>query len=194
MIFGQSAGAMSVDIHLTAYTNDPPFRAAILESGQYTYLDPGLLPSGEIWWNALAEGLNCSNAAVDLGLDCIKHAPVDAVRDVVEQGQQIWYPQVDNVTMVAHPIQARKSGNFAKVPIISGTVANEGTITAYGNDNLTAYLEQDFGFFPDVLQAVQEAYTRLPGEDVQHQIARIHSDWYFLCVSVTHSSIPQAFH
>jgi carboxylesterase type B len=38
-VFGESAGAMSIDALLTSYGRDerPPFRAAILQSGQLSY-------------------------------------------------------------------------------------------------------------------------------------------------------------
>ena len=60
-IFGESAGGFSVDSLLTSYGPDsnPPFRAAILQSGQISFrASPPPVPFRS--WHALAAGLNCS--------------------------------------------------------------------------------------------------------------------------------------
>ncbi|KAJ4350897.1 hypothetical protein N0V95_004345 [Ascochyta clinopodiicola] len=59
-IFGESAGAFSIDALLTSYPKDgkPPFRAAILQSGQYSY-PPAPRTSSISAWNNLTASLNC---------------------------------------------------------------------------------------------------------------------------------------
>jgi carboxylesterase type B len=188
LIFGQSAGAMSIDVHLTSMPMNPPFRAAILESGQYSYLTPGLVDTEAFYWDSLLQGVNCSLNSTSTGskkneIDCLKKVPVDIIREVIEKGELLFYPSVDNHTMIADPIHARATGNFAKVPIISGTVANEGTVGEFGQNNLTAWMQQNFGALPEVYDAVLKAYPRGDGESDFHLITRIFSDWYFLCVS-----------
>lgn len=183
LIFGQSAGAMSVDNMITSMPNNPPFHAAITQSGQYSYLAPGLLNSETFYWQPLIETLNCSNADDTTALDCLKNVPVDTLRSAVEVGEMLFYPAVDNVTMIYDPINARRTGKIAKVPIVGGNVAQEGPINVFGQDNLTAFLDQDFGAIPSVRQAVIDAYPRLDGETDNQLIARIFADFYFVCVS-----------
>ena len=157
-----------------------------MESGQYSYLAPGLIPS-EYYFEPLLQGLNCSfgNSTEDTlkAMACLKGAPADTVRAVVEQGELLFYPSVDNVTMIAHPIKARATGKFAKVPIIEGNVENEGTVTAFNERNLTQYLQHDFGSVPGMADAIQAAYPRRDDESDGHLVSRSHSDFYFACVS-----------
>lgn len=174
---------MSVDNLITSMPHDPPFRAAITMSGQYSFLAPGLLPVLP-YWQGLLEGLNCTSLSPTDAIDCVKKAPVAYIREVIERGGLLFYPQVDNSTMIAHPIRARMTGNFAKVPLITGTVANEGSVNVFGQNNLTAWLQQDFGQFPSVYQAILENYPKQPGESDAQVISRIFSDFYFLCVSL----------
>jgi carboxylesterase type B len=193
LVFGQSAGAMSIDVHLTSMPDNPPFRAAILESGQYSYLTPGLVDSEALYWDSLLQGVNCSinstsTDAKTKEMDCLKNVSVDVIRDVIEKDELLFYPSVDNQTMVADPIRARATGNFAKVPIISGSVANEGTVGEFGHDNLTAWMQENFGALPEVYDAILKAYPRNEGESDFHLVTRIFSDWYFLCVSTLPSN------
>jgi carboxylesterase type B len=178
--------------------NNPPFRAAILESGQYTYLTPGLVNTEALYWDSLLRGVNCSinstsNEAKKNEMDCLKKVPVDTIRDVIEKGQLLFFPSVDNYTMVADPIHARATDNFAKVPIISGSVANEGTVGEFGQNNLTAWLQENFGALPEVYDAVLKAYPRDDGESDFHLITKIFSDWYFLCVSTLRLGVIALF-
>jgi carboxylesterase type B len=182
-IFGQSAGAMSVDNLITSMPDNPPFRAAITQSGQYSYLAPGLDDSDKYNWQPLLSLLNCTNTNDTAALDCVKAVPLDILRSTIEINELIFYPAVDNVTMIATPINARLKGNIAKVPLIGGNVASEGPVNVFGQNNITAFLEQDFGAIPSVLQAVVENYPRQTGESDNSLIARIFADFYFICVS-----------
>jgi carboxylesterase type B len=183
LIFGQSAGAQSVDNLITSIPDNPPFYAAITQSGQYSYLTPGLLDTESAYWESLLNAVNCSNTDNTAALSCLKTVPVDTLRSVIEVGEMIFYPAVDNTTMIYDPINARKTGKFAKVPLMGGNVAQEGPINVFGQDNLTAYLDQNFGRVPSLEQEVIQAYPRQPGETDNDVIARIFADFYFICVS-----------
>lgn len=187
LLLGQSAGAWSVDNLITSMPHDPPFRAAMTMSGQYTFLSPGLLPSLP-YLEGLLKGLNCTSSDPTAALDCLKDIPAADIREVIERAGLLFYPQVDNTTMIAHPIHARLTGKFASIPLITGTVQNEGSVNVFGQKNLTAYLQQNFGQFPSVYKAVQENYPKQPGESDSQVISRIFSDFYFLCVSLESSN------
>jgi hypothetical protein len=49
------------------------------------------------------------------------------------------------VTLVADGAGRRKRGEIARVPILSGSNAEEGRFIVYGQSNLTAYLTQALG-------------------------------------------------
>ncbi|KAJ4263704.1 hypothetical protein NW764_016086 [Fusarium oxysporum] len=57
-IFGQSAGSESVDALVTSFAKNAPFRAAIEESGQSTFLNP--IPDPYAAWNTLAAAMGCN--------------------------------------------------------------------------------------------------------------------------------------
>ena len=186
-VFGQSAGAWSVDNLLTAMPKDPPFRAAATVSGQYTFLTPGLIDTTKYYFPPLLEATQCGSktGAIDAAvLKCLKNVPAVELRYIIEHYSLLFYPQADNRTMVAHPIQARQSGNFAKVPLMTGTVEDEGSVNLFGSDNLTEFLQQDFGAVPGLVDEIIAAYPRGAGESDNGLVSTIFTDWFFKCVSL----------
>lgn len=125
-IFGESAGAFSVDALLTSYPKDskPPFRAAILQSGQYSYrLAP--TSSSEPAWNNLTASLNCPGAYAN-NLTCVRAANATEVKRIIEVNSLIFTPVADNYTLVQNPAARRLSGNISHIPVLTGSNAQEG--------------------------------------------------------------------
>lgn len=124
-IFGESAGGFSVDALLTSYPkgSSPPFRGAILESGQYSYRTPSAssVPS---WYN-LTEALGCPGS-YGSNLTCVRAASATQIKQIIEQNILDFNPTPDNVTLVQDPRNQRKSGNIANIPVLGGTNAQEG--------------------------------------------------------------------
>jgi len=125
-IFGQSAGAFSVDILLTSYpkNSNPPFRAAILESGQYSYRASQPSPNVQDWYN-LTAALGCPGH-YSSNLTCVQAANATKIREIVDVNILTFMPEADNVTLLSNPAAARKSGNIANIPVLGGTNAQEG--------------------------------------------------------------------
>lgn len=186
MVFGESAGAMAIDTLITSTPKNPPFRAASTMSGQYAYLSPGLLDSESLYWDSLLQLTGCGNSSSpNQALACLKEVPASSIHDLVEQNSLMFYPAVDNKTMIAHPIEARATGNFAKVPLLAGTMQNEGSVNTFGNDNFTAWLNQNFAASPDIQEAIKQVYPREDGETDAKLVARVFTDYWFLCVSIS---------
>jgi carboxylesterase type B len=59
-IFGESAGAVSVDALVTSFAHNPPFRAAIMQSGQISVRPP--FTNSTASWLKLAAGVGCPTA------------------------------------------------------------------------------------------------------------------------------------
>jgi carboxylesterase type B len=162
-LFGESAGAFSIDALLTSYpvASNPPFRAAILQSGQLSYRgnpSPGkAYPDGRPSWDALAAALNCTGQS---NLTCISAAPATTIKDIIEKNSLFLTPTIDNQTYLADLARERTSGRIARIPLLSGTNANEGRALVLGQDNVTAYLQSTLGndANPDSIAAITAAY------------------------------------
>jgi acetylcholinesterase len=125
-IFGESAGAWSVDALLTSFPADskPPFRAAILQSGQisYRYLpQKSSLPS----WNTLAANLSCPGT-YESTLACVSAADATTIQTIINEGILEFSPVADNITLMSFPAAQRLKGDIAFVPVLGGSNSQEG--------------------------------------------------------------------
>lgn len=156
-VFGESAGAESVDALITSYPRDscPPFWAAILESGQASYstsAETSSVPD----WDYLAAALNCTDSPSNL--TCVRAAPATVIQNIIEEAELSFNPVADNVTLVSDPIARRAAGEIAYIPTLSGTNAQEGRVFEVGVTNLTSFFAEYFAAFPQLIPAVTAAY------------------------------------
>jgi carboxylesterase type B len=195
-IFGESAGAASVDELLTTLPDNPPFRAAIMESGQTSfYINHN--NSNQDAWNTLVAGLNCSTATDQLA--CVRAAPALTIKSIIEHEALDFAPVSDNVTQLEFPEAARIAGDIARVPILTGTNANEGRVFVYGQNDTAAYLTS---FLPGVPQALIDAIIAaypIPSPYISNafeQLAQIYTEFAFQCPAArvandsSHAGIP----
>lgn len=178
-IFGESAGAVSVDALLTSYAENPPFRAGILQSGQQSF---GRARTGNATgnWLTLAQKVNCSSAASSL--ECVRAVDPLVVKDVIEKNSLAFGPVADNITIVSDPRDRRAARKIANVPIMSGSNAQEGRVYNVGNNNLTAYVTTTFQV-PALINSVLAAYPRgQNGLNTDYDIiSAIYTDLVFTC-------------
>lgn len=125
-IFGESAGAFSVDALLTSYPKDskPPFRGAIMESGQVSYIGSPTTSSVPAWYNLTGE-LGCPGNFAS-NLSCVRAANATDIKRIIEIYSLEFNPSPDNITLVSDPAQRRALGQIAKIPIMGGANAQEG--------------------------------------------------------------------
>ncbi|KAF9877249.1 hypothetical protein CkaCkLH20_05515 [Colletotrichum karsti] len=140
-IWGESAGSFAVDLHLKSYANELPllFRAAITSSGQMSF-GPLALPfaSDDKTWKQLASAVGCAN---DAGLDCMKDVSSEKLVNAMREKKISFGPQTDNVTVLSNPAELWRGGQVVKVPILTGTVAEEGRGLVNDQVNLTTFLD-----------------------------------------------------
>jgi acetylcholinesterase len=158
-VFGESAGAFSVDALLTSYPRDssPPFRAAILQSGQYSYRLASRTSSVPDWNNLTAQ-LGCPGTFAN-NLTCVRAADATAVQSIINENSLLFNPVPDNITLVTNSAARRLSGDITRIPVLGGTTAQEGRVFQIGQNNVTAYLQATFGTAAATLiPAIEAAY------------------------------------
>ncbi|KAK6828386.1 hypothetical protein PG987_011727 [Apiospora arundinis] len=133
-IFGESSGSTSVS-RLVGTMNDTasrPFRAAIQQSGVY-----------ETAWAMDPPG-RCPRPG---GMAFVSQKPElyifsrFSIRALVNDPSVSWtfVPVNDEITQLADPDRARAEGQIAKVPLLIGTNANEGTMSTGAWTSVEAY-------------------------------------------------------
>ena len=180
-IFGESAGGASVDELVTTIPHNPPFRAAIMESGQTSiYISHN--NSNTESWDALVEVLNCSSAGDVLA--CVRSTNASTIKNIVEEIPLYFTPVSDNVTQLEFPEAARVAKQVAQVPILLGTTADEGTFLTLGQTNTTAFLSQTFPGLHILWSAIEKVYPLGSSPELASEYlvnAAIEGDFEFQC-------------
>lgn len=190
-IFGESAGSFSVDSLVTSFgpsaiDGPPPFHAAIMESGQSSISIRGAA-SSTTWTNLITQ-LNCSGGD---DLACARSAPATTLKSIIERGAIAFRPAQDNYTQLQYPEAARAAGNTARVPVLTGTNANEGILFTFTQNDTNVYLRSSLPGLTDAqLQTILAAYPiGSPGIRTQtEQIARIYTELGFQCPSAIYAN------
>jgi carboxylesterase type B len=181
-IFGESAGAFSVDALLTSYPKEtiPPFRAAILQSGQISYGPPSIPSNSVASWYALSKSLNCSGES---NLTCVRDSPATTIKSIIEHAALDFSPVPDNITLVSDPARRRLSGDIPIIPTISGSNSQEGRVFQLGVTNLTTFFQEYFPSAPDLWPILEAAYPAgRDGLNTPYDIAsQIFTEFFFQC-------------
>ncbi|KIP11688.1 hypothetical protein PHLGIDRAFT_99110 [Phlebiopsis gigantea 11061_1 CR5-6] len=132
-VWGQSAGAGSIEAHVLFPAEQPLFRAGILDSSTgpmktappaSTYDEPGQPYSNLVRLSGCPEG--------PLSFECLQRALLNASNHLTATrvNGQLWQPAIGPAGSFAsvEPSQQIASGNFLHVPVLAGTNLNEGTV------------------------------------------------------------------
>lgn len=181
-IFGESAGGISVSSLLSVPPSPAPFRAAIVQSG--TVLSNALSSLGQdaaTGWNRTVAAFNCSG--VPDQIDCIRKVPVSALQAYVNNASFATILQNDGVTYNASAGKRYAESKAANVPVMVGSTADDGTAFVVGQNNLTAFVNTNFGILPELASNISKAYAvGSPGIATESQaIGRIFTDVGLRC-------------
>ncbi|KAL5603055.1 hypothetical protein FOBRF1_010588 [Fusarium oxysporum] len=133
-IFGESAGAGSVDDLITAPPDPLPFRAAILQSGSAS---TNVTPTGS--WKNATKLAGCDKGDFDKVLKCMREVPAAKLKDIIERGMLDFAPLSDDgVALSNYPRDIRLESKdnpklMARVPVMLGTTADEARIPDFMN-------------------------------------------------------------
>lgn len=189
-IWGESAGSLSVDIHMHAYANvtKPPFRGAIMSSGEFSFglLGTTAAPNNTKAWQSVVKEAGCKGAST---IDCLRTMPAEKLVNITQKAGAIFIPIEDNRAVPAGRASAWRQGNLAKVPILAGTIAQEGRALVNRNISLDrfneAYLFEPF-FSNEQRDEIYAHYRKLPGLKTDFDLAAaIYTDFLWQCVGIS---------
>jgi carboxylesterase type B len=201
-IFGESAGARSVDFHvLTNQPKNPPFRAAIVQSGSAHITAGPPAPPGAIGpvtkqpfppMMVLANKVGCSYEQQPL--DCLRKTSVADIKRALLSVPQFGAVDDEGFTTVVNAEQYRKEGRAANVSLLIGTNADEqkGTMASQRGKTLVQYLDATYGANSTLKEQLLQAYP-VGGNSVYKTdydaIAAIGTDVAFTCVTSRESKV-----
>ncbi|XP_037088262.1 acetylcholinesterase-like [Pollicipes pollicipes] len=130
-LFGNSAGAVSVSMHLLSPLSAPLFRRAVLQSGSAT--NPwAVLSAEEARRRALrlAEEVDCPRAPAARALACLRQTSAERLVNAEFFTTGIcefpFVPVVDGEFLPEDPAEALAAGRFKRAELLAGSVAEEG--------------------------------------------------------------------
>ncbi|KAJ4251925.1 hypothetical protein NW762_011225 [Fusarium torreyae] len=192
-IWGESAGSLSVDIHVNAYASSPPFRAAMMFSGQMSigYLGSTANPQDTSYWDNLTTVVGCQSSKDQL--QCMRAVPEDDLVEAMSTAGSAFLPVTDNVTIPSGRAERWRQGEVAKVPILTGTIAQEGRGLINRNISIdtffAAYLSE-----PLVSRKKQEMILKVYENDPRLETdfdvaAAIYTDFTWQCPQAIHANL-----
>jgi para-nitrobenzyl esterase len=208
-IFGESAGAVDVCLHMVAPDSAGLFDAVIGQSSGCTTYVPTSLDVEE-GVAAFTEEVGCADARDPLA--CLRalpvatlltEAPIDGGSEeplpggsFYQGGEARWRfnPIVDGVIVPAQPRDLFAAGEVAEVPLILGSNTDEGTLFHVGEmpveteEELVAALERRFG--EDAAEQIAEAYPVADFASPQAALERVTGDAAIVCA--THDTARRA--
>lgn len=180
-IWGESAGAGSVGIHLIAYggRDDKLFSGAICESGNSILLgtENYNVSNGQAIYNNISSAAGCAGSADTLA--CLRSAPFDKLNAAVNATPGYAFdPYEDGGLIQGSQYDQLNQGRFIKVPLLSGANTDEGSAFGpRGIDNDTAfakYLAGTGGSKPlnqSTVSILEAVYPNLPAaSDVLYNV------------------------
>lgn len=125
VLWGQSAGAWSVNYYGYAYPEDPIVKGLIADSGGSTVFTTD--PSHSNFTTVAAEA-GCGGLDADAELACMQALDASTLQAVYQNTTGVSFgPGVDNTTVFANNTERAIEGLVAQIPAIIGTNSREGS-------------------------------------------------------------------
>lgn len=209
-IWGESAGAMSVGIHLTSPGSQGLFHRAIMESNvagfqyQESFVQQatfGVEFAKLSGCGSLTKNMTCLRAlsardAITFG-EKASSSVVEGIVDRILEGGRVedafamqWAPVIDGVEVPSQPLRAFETGDWAGVPLVIGTNQDEGATFVFAGvkDWLPELL------FPLLMKgifgerdgaAVESFYANASASwhDARDSLSYVLTDFWFKCAS-----------
>ncbi|KAG6815752.1 hypothetical protein H0H93_009083, partial [Arthromyces matolae] len=143
-IWGESAGAISVSLHMLAYNGNHEnlFRAGFMQSG--SPIPVAGMTDAQKYYDAIVQDTGCSKKADTL--DCLRDVPYKELKKAIDKLPGLFayqslslafFPRADGVFLTDNPQNLVLQGKVAPVPFITGDCDDEGTLFALSTLNIT---------------------------------------------------------
>jgi para-nitrobenzyl esterase len=154
-LFGHSAGATSVWVHISSPLSKGLFHRAIVDSG--VEYEAKTLHESEPLGDKLSLDLNCSKATDELA--CMRDKSTADIFRVLPEPKNLerYDPVIDHFVLMGSPIAIMRSGMHNHVPIIQGNVEEEMSVF---DDEISKkiWTEEDFkSKVTDLLATIPDA-------------------------------------
>ncbi|XP_065129449.1 crystal protein [Paramisgurnus dabryanus] len=194
-IFGESAGAQSVSLHLMIQSSKPLFKQAVLQSLPFSIPLKTRHESLRLGRN-FAKMSNCSLTDITCLLSLSPEAVLTAQisSKVVNpfrflESFEIWGPFIDGELIQEQSVAAFQKGHWQKEkPVLLGTTSEEGVIFVYGvftkpvsPVECTIYTTAIFK--QHAIKILRKYFPLYKDTDRRDMLAQIVTDYIFLCPS-----------
>ena len=181
-LFGESAGSQDTCLQVASPGSRGLFHRAISESGGCTTRHPTAAEAAARA-EALAAAVGCSGAG---SLGCLRQVPAAALlAQVASSGEDLNIdPVVDGGFLPDQPRALFDAGDYAKVPYILGSNADEGTLFLLGTPPVTTeaeYLAALQSRFGDLAEEIAAVYPAADFSSPQAALARVVGDSGLVC-------------
>ncbi|KAG5654307.1 hypothetical protein H0H81_004726 [Sphagnurus paluster] len=142
-IWGESAGAISVGLHMVANNGNAEglFRGGFMQSG--SPIPVGDITNGQKYYDALVSQTGCSGSSLNLA----------------------WIPRADGIFLTDTPQKLVQQGKVANIPFVTGDCDDEGTLFSLSTLNITTeaqlknYIQNTF--LPGITSAEVDQLAKL---------------------------------
>ncbi|KAI0053997.1 alpha beta-hydrolase [Auriscalpium vulgare] len=147
-IWGESAGAISVAMHMVTNGGDTEglFRGAIMQSGGP--IPVGDMTHGQRYYDDIVKATGCQRS--NDTLQCLRSVPYDTLKKASDQSPNFfayqalvlaWLPRVDGIFLKAPPPELVLQGSVANVPFITGNCDDEGSLFSISTVNISTTIQ-----------------------------------------------------
>lgn len=194
LIFGESAGGVSVCSHMASPLARGRFAAAIMQSGNclttsIPALDTarGAVPAAFEQGRRFAAATGCDQAADPAA--CLRALPVETILDtlpgevgLLDPGAETYGPTVDGYVLLEPPGDAIRGGRAARLPFVAGTTADEASIfLPPGPMRYAQFASLVAGLFPTQTDRILAHYPEDLYPDGRAALSAVTTDLAFGC-------------
>ncbi|XP_049330061.1 cAMP-regulated D2 protein [Astyanax mexicanus] len=196
-IFGESAGAQSVSLHLMIQSSKPLFNRAILQSLPFSIPLKTRRESLKLG-RSFAKLVNCSLQDLlclqALSAQTVLSAQIQCSSKLVNPFRflevfETWGPYLDGELIQEQAVSAFQRGHWqTDKPVLLGTTAAEGVVFVYGVfrkavSALECSVYTTAIFKHHTLRILHKYFPLYPHPDHRHLLAQMVTDYVFLCPS-----------